>query len=463
MRQWIKEAQKQDAKLSDIVEQVQQGNKPDYVITGDGAMYYKNRLCVPDTEDLKKSVMKEAHNTSYTMHPGGNKMYQTLKPHYWWPGMKRDITEYVAKCLTCQQVKAEHQVPSGLLQPISIPEWKWDRITMDFVTGLPLTQKKHDAVWVIVDRLTKSAHFLPMRTDCPLDRLAELYIREIVRLHGVPTSIISDRDPRFTSRFWNSFQKAMGTRLQHSTAFHPQTDGQSERVIQVLEDMLRCCIIDFEGSWDKYLPLAEFAYNNSYQTSIGMVPYEALYGKPCRTPLCWTELSENKLIGPELVQQTEEKLRLIKNRLKAAQDRQKSYADLKRKDVEYEVGDKVFLKVSPWKKVLRFGKKGKLSPRFIGPYEILERVGPVAYRLALPPDLSKIHNVFHVSMLRRYRSDPTHVIQAEKIEIQSDLSYEEEPVEILAHEVKELRNKRVPLVKVLSRNHSTEEATWESE
>ena len=195
----------------------------------------------------------------------------------------------------------------------------------------------------------------------------------------------------------------MGTQLHHSTAFHPQTDGQSERVIQILEDMLRCCIIDFEGSWDTYLPLAEFAYNNSYQTSIGMAPYEALYGRQCRTPLCWTELSENKLLGPELVQQTDEKIRVIRNRLKAAQDQHKSYADLKRKEIEYAVGDKVFLKVSPWKKVLRFGKKGKLSPRFIGPYEILERVGPVAYRVALPPELSKIHNVFHVSMLRRYR------------------------------------------------------------
>ena len=181
--------------------------------------------------------------------------------------------------------------------------------------------------------------------------MAELYVREIVGLHGVPTSIISNRDPRFTSRFWGSFQKAMATRLHHSTTFHPQTGGQSERVIQVLEDMLRCCTIDFEGSWDKYLPLAEFAYNNSYQTSIGMAPYEALYGRSCRTPLVWTELSEGKLIGPELVQQTEEKIRIIKNRLKAVQDRHKSYADLKRKDIEYALGDKVFLKVSPWKKV----------------------------------------------------------------------------------------------------------------
>ncbi|KAL5739012.1 hypothetical protein ACOSQ2_028192 [Xanthoceras sorbifolium] len=159
------------------------------------------------------------------MHPGSTKMYRDLKTQYWWSGMKKDVIEFVNKCITCQQVKAEHQVPSGLLQPIAIPEWKWDRITMDFVTGFPLTRSKHDAVWVIVDRLTKSAHFLLVRTDYSLDRLTELYIREIVRLHGVPASIISDRDPRFTSKFWKKFQEALGTRLSFSIAFHPQTDG----------------------------------------------------------------------------------------------------------------------------------------------------------------------------------------------------------------------------------------------
>ncbi|KAG8496459.1 hypothetical protein CXB51_007559 [Gossypium anomalum] len=307
-------------------------------------------------------------------------------------------------------VKVEHQVPSGLLQPIMVPEWKWDRITMDFVSGLPLTPGKKDAIWVIVDRLTKSAHFIPVRTDYSLNKLADLYIREIVRLHGIPLSIISDRDPRFTSWFGQKLQDALGTKLNFSTAFHPQTDGQSERVIQILEDMLRCCVLEFQGSWERYLPLVEFAYNNSYQTSLKMAPYEALYGRKCRTPLYWTELKENQIYGVDLIKETEEKVKVIRDCLKAASDRQKSYADLKRKDIEFQVGDKVFLKVSPWKKVLRFGRKGKLSPRFIGPYEVIEKVGPVAYRLALPPELEKIHDVFHVSMLRWYRSDPSHVL-----------------------------------------------------
>ncbi|KAG8490322.1 hypothetical protein CXB51_015498 [Gossypium anomalum] len=269
-----------------------------------------------------------------------------------------------------------------------------DKITMDFVTGLPLTPKKKDAVWVVVDRLTKSAHFIPVRTDYSLDKLAELYIAEIVRLHGVAMSIISDRDLRFTSRFWKKLQEALGTKLNFSTAFHPQTDGQSERVIQVLEDMLRCCVLEFGGSWEKYLSLVEFAYNNSFQSSIQMAPYEALYGRKCQTHLYWTELSEKQIHGVDLVKETEENVNVIRDCLKAASDRQKSYVDLKRKEIEFQVGDKVFLKVSPWKKILRFSRKGKLSPRFIGPYEITERIGPVAYRLALPAELERIHNVF---------------------------------------------------------------------
>ena len=220
--------------------------------------------------------------------------------------------------------------------------------------------------------------------------------------------------------------------------FHLQTDGQSERVIQVLEDMLRSCVIDYEGSWDRHIPLVEFVYNNSFQPSIGMAPYEALYGRKCRTPLCWTELSEKKIIGLDLIQETEEKVKMIRERLKVATNRQKSYTDMRRKDIRYEISEKVFLKVSPWKKVMRFGKKGKLSPRFIGPYEVIEKVGLVAYILALPLELEKIHNVFHVSMLRRYKSNPSLVVFSETIELSPDLMYEEKPVEILAQEVKDL-------------------------
>ena len=228
---------------------------------------------------------------------------------------------------------------------------------MDFVSVFPLTQQKHDSVWVIVDRLTKSANFIPVRIDYSMDRLAELYVDEIVRLHGVPLSIVSDRDPRFTSRVWKELQSALGTRLNFSTAFHPRTNRQSERLIQVLEDMLWGCVMEFTGSWDRYIPLIEFAYNNSYQSSIDMAPYKALYGRRCRTPVCWTELNEHKVIGLDIVKDTEAKVQVILKRLKVASDQQKSYADLKRRDIAYEVGDKVFLKILSWRKLLRFGKK----------------------------------------------------------------------------------------------------------
>ena len=360
-------------------------------------------------------------------------------------------------------MKAEHRKPSGTLQPLPIPEWKWEYITMDFVVGLPRTRAGFDAIWVIVDRLTKSAHFLPVCTKFSLDRLAELYVNEIVRLHGVPMTIVSDRDPRFTTRFWPKLQNALGTTLHFSTAFHPQTDGQSERTIQTLEDMLRACVLDFKGYWVKYLPLVEFAYNNSFQASIGMAPYEALYGRKCRTPICWDEVGERKLSSEELIKVSTEKIQVVREKLKTAQDRQKSYADTRRRDLEFEMEDMVFLKVAPWKGVVRFQQRGKLNPRYIGPFRILERIGPVAYRLELPLELSRIHNVFHVSMLKKYVPDPSHILETPPMELEEDLSFKVQPVAIIDQQMKQLRNKVIPMVKVLWKSDAIEEITWETE
>ena len=293
--------------------------------------------------------------------------------------MKRHVGDFVRRCLTCQQVKAKHQKPVGLLQPLEVAEWKWEHVTMDFVTHLPWTPQGHDAVWLIVDQLTKSALLLAVQMTFTLERFCRLYMQEIIRLHGVPVSIVSNRDPRFTAHFWKSFQKAMGTRLTMSTGFHPQTNGQSERTIQVLVDMLRACILDHKGSWEEHFPLVEFAYNNIYQVSIQMAPYEALYERPFRSPICWTEVGESSITGPDLIRDNSEKVSLIRQRLLTAQIQQKSYADVRRRPLEFEVGDLVFLKVMPKRGVVRFGKSGKLSPRFIRPFKILERVGTVAY------------------------------------------------------------------------------------
>ncbi|KAK8574401.1 hypothetical protein V6N12_062095 [Hibiscus sabdariffa] len=235
--------------------------------------------------------------------------------------------------------------------------------------------------------------------------------------------------PSLPRGFWESLHTTLDSRLNFSTSYHPQIDGQSERVIQVLEDMLRCCIIDFQSSWKKPLPLVEFAYNNSYQASIQMAPYEALYCRRCRTPVCWAEAGQKLLSMPDILKGTTEKVKLISGQLKAASNRQKSCADLKRREVEYAVGDRVFLKFSPWKRVMRFGKRGEVESE--------------------------------VSMLRRYRSDPSHVMPVKEIELNPDFSYEEEPVEILASDSKVLRGRTIVLVKVKWRHRGVEEATWE--
>ncbi|GJV65236.1 putative reverse transcriptase domain-containing protein [Tanacetum coccineum] len=273
------------------------------------------------------------------------------------------------------EVKAEHQRPSSLLQQPEIPVWKWEGIDMDFVTKLPRTSSVLDTIW-------------------------------IVARHGMPISIISDRDSRFTSRFWQSKQEALGTCLDMSTAYHPQTDGQSERTIQTLEDMLRACILDFGGSWDVHLSLVEFSYNNSYHASVRCAPFEALYGRKCRSLIMWAKVGEGQLIGPELVQETTEKISQIKDRLKAARGRRKS--------------------------VVRFGKKGKLAPRFVGLFEIIEKVGPVAYRLDLPEELNGVHDTFH-------------------------------PVKILEREFKKLKRSRIAIVKVRWNSKRGPEFTWEHE
>ncbi|KAL0560523.1 hypothetical protein IC582_000928 [Cucumis melo] len=463
LRQQIIEAQSNDPYLVEKRGLAEAGQAAEFSLSSDGGLLFERRLCVPSDSAVKTELLAEAHSSPFSMHPGSTKMYQDLKRVYWWRNMKREVAEFVNKCLVCQQVKAPRQKPAGLLQPLSIPKWKWENVSMDFITGLPRTLRGFTVIWVVVDRLTKSAHFVPGKSTYTASKWAQLYMSEIVRLHGVPVSIISDRDARFTSKFWKGLRIAMGTRLDFSTAFHPQTDGQTERLNQVLEDMLRACALEFPGSWDSHLHLMEFAYNNSYQATIGMAPFEALYGKCCRSLVCWDEVGEQRLMGPELVQSTNEAIQKIRSRMHTAQSRQKSYADVRRKDLEFEVGDKVFLKVAPMRGVLRFERRGKLSPRFVGPFEILERIGPVAYRLALPPSLSTVHDVFHVSMLRKYVPDPSHVVDYEPLEIDENLSYVEQPVEILAREVKTLRNKEIPLVKVLWRNHRIEEATWERE
>ncbi|GJX55043.1 putative reverse transcriptase domain-containing protein [Tanacetum coccineum] len=270
----ILEAQNEALKEENVKNENLQGMDKSFEIRPNGTRCIKNRNWLPLFGGLRDLIMHKSHNSKYSIHPGSDKI-----------------------------VKAECQKPSGLLVQPEIPMWKWERITMDFVSKLPKTSTGHDTIWVIVDRLTKSAHFIPTRATDSMETLTRLYIKEIVSRHGVPISIISDRDCHFTSRFWRSLQNDLGTHLDMSTAYHPETNGQSERTIQTLEDMLRACVIDFRKGWDKHLPLVEFSYNNSYHASIKAAPFETLYGRKCRSPVCWTEVGDSQLTGPEIIQE----------------------------------------------------------------------------------------------------------------------------------------------------------------
>ncbi|KAJ0755697.1 putative nucleotidyltransferase, Ribonuclease H [Helianthus annuus] len=459
----IRAAQMEALKPENVKAEALRGSRQRMEQKEDGAYYVTGRIWVPLYGGLRELVMDEAHKSRYSVHPGADKMYHDIRTTYWWPNMKALIATYVGKCLTCARVKIEYQKPSGLLQQPEIPQWKWEQISMDFVTGLPRSQRGNDTIWVIVDRLTKSAHFLAIKEKDKFSTLADIYMKEVVSRHGVPTSIISDRDARFTSELWQAMHKSFGSRLDMSTAYHPQTDGQSERTIQTLEDMLRACVIDFGNGWEKHLPLVEFSYNNSYHTSIQAAPFEALYGRKCRSPLCWAEVGDSQITGPDIVVDATEKIAQIRQRMAAARDRQKAYADKRRKPLEFEVGDRVLLKVSPWKGVVRFGKRGKLNPRYVGPFEITEKIGKVAYKLNLPAELGAVHNVFHVSNLKKCLSDENLIIPFKELTIDERLQFVEEPVEITDRDVKVLKHKRIPLVRVRWNSQRGPEYTWERE
>nr|GEU47631.1 putative reverse transcriptase domain-containing protein [Tanacetum cinerariifolium] len=297
------EAQTEAIKEENIKAENLRGMDKAFEIRPDGTCCIKNRSWLPLFGNLRDFIMHKSYKSKYSIHPGSDKMYQDLKKLYWWPNMKAIIVEYVEKCLTCTRVKAECQKPSGLLVQLEIPTWKWEKITMDFVSKLPKTSSGHDTIWVIVDRLTKSTHFIPTKSTDSMETLTRL--------------------------FWQSLQNALGTQLDMSTAYHPETDGQSERTIQTLEDMLRAFVIDFVKGWERHLSLAEFSYNNSYHVNIKAAPFEALYGRKCKSPVCSAEVGDVQLTGPKIIHETTKKIVQIRQRLQAARDRQRSYANVR--------------------------------------------------------------------------------------------------------------------------------------
>ncbi|XP_073067214.1 uncharacterized protein [Primulina eburnea] len=326
----IKAAQMTDPHIQRLKELSRTGQTEKFSAASDGSVRFNGRLVVPNLIDLKEAILREAHCSRHSIHPRIRKMYHTLRAFYWWEGMEKDISHFVAKCLTCQQVKAERMRPVGMLHSLEVPQWNWEHISMDFVTHLPRSNRVFYAIW--------------------------------------------------------------------------------------------------------------FLGNNRYGT------FEDFYGRKCRSPICWEEVGERQMSKPEVIQEMKDKVELIRKRMKAAQDRQASYANKRRRPLEFQVDNYVFLKVSPFRGTMRFGHKWKLAPRYIGPYGIVERIGTLAYRLDLQQSLSLIHNVFHVSMLRKYEPDPSHILNVEDVELDSSLSYAEHPVQILDRKERQLRSKLIPLV-----------------
>jgi hypothetical protein len=449
----IRIAQKSCAEIK-VLRELMEGKAEDYRLDEQGTVWLKERICVPQDKALLEHIMREAHDSRYSIHPGSTKMYKDLKTRYWWKDM-RDIAHYMACCDTCSRVKIEHQKPAGLLKPLEIPVWKWEDISVDFVVGLLRTPKGNDSVWVIVDRLTKVAHFMPVKTRYATEKLADLYVEHVLRLHGAPRSIVSDCGPQFVAKFWKSFHQLLGTTLSYSTTFHPQTDEQTERVNQVLEDMLRACALTYSTDWESNLPFAEFSY---------MAPFEALYGRKCRTPLAWSEVGERTLFGPAIIEEAEEKVEKVRENLRIAQSRQKSYADKRRRELTNAVGDSVYLKVSPLRGTKRFLVKGKLPPRYVGLYQITKRIGSLAYQLALLETMAGVHPVFHVSQLKKSEKEvEAKQVPIELLDLQDTLEYAEYPERILDRAVKDTRRTTIPFCKVLWSNHTEREATWEKE
>ncbi|XP_057252042.1 uncharacterized protein LOC130592021 [Beta vulgaris subsp. vulgaris] len=451
---------KQDQTLQKITAEVQEdpGAHP-YFSVVEGRLLYKGRVVIPQNSVFVQSLLEENHDSPTGGHSGDLKTYLRLATSWYWVGMRGDVTKYVRRCGVCQQFKATNLSPAGLLQPLPLPRLVWEEITMDFIEGLPRS-KGCDTVFVVVDRLTKYAHFLTLKHPFTAYTVAGVFIKEIVRLHGFPSSIVSDRDRIFMSLFWKELFRLHGTTLKRSTAYHPQTDGQTEIVNKCLEAYLRCFTSGQPRQWATWLHWAEFWYNSSPHLSTKITPFKALYGRDppqlirlgrghTAVDSVETLLLEREAILDDL------RLNLIKS-----QQRMSKYANQKRRQEAYEIGDRVYLKLQPYRQQsLARRPFEKLAPRFYGPFTITQRIGAVAYKLALPPH-SKLHPVFHVSQLKKAVGEVQAVAELPS-NISSDLEWLAEPEAVL--DIRTVGSPSSPRVEVLIKwqQSSNFEATWE--
>jgi hypothetical protein len=462
LNQEIQDAYNEDEEVCRIMKKLQDGLSCKNLKIEDRMLKNGDKIYVPDVRTLKTKLLHEAHDVIIGGHVGVAKTIELVSRDYYWPNMHREIQEYVATCRQCQMNKPGHEHPAGLLQPLPIPQQRWEQVSMDLITQLPKTRSGHDAIVVFVDKLTKMVHFAPTTTEVSAPELAQVFMREVTRLHGVPKSIVSDRDPRFTSNFWKSLWKLMGTKLAMSTAFHPQTDGQTERANRTLEDMLRAYVNYRQDNWDEFLTAAEIACNNSVQTSTRFSPFFMNYGIHPWFPL----KPEGKVNNPsaeDVFQTLETTLKQAKTNLEQAQQRQAHYANMKRQEVEFDVGEEVWLSTVN----LRIENRApKLASKFIGPFKVRRRIGEVAYELELPPSM-KIHPVFHVSKLRKNKDGsenfPGREIPDRPPPVVAENGKEEYEVkQIVNKRIRRRGKKEVEEYLVLWKGYPDHERTWQN-
>ncbi|KAJ4756090.1 polyprotein [Rhynchospora pubera] len=461
--QWveeIKESYQGDSGAHELLERLDQdqGDQDKYSVH-QGVIRYKGRIYVGNMKEWRKKLVEEVHSTSIGGHSGVLGTYQRIKKMFYWPGMKETVKEFVKTCERCQLNKGEHVAGPGLLQPVPIPEGAWQGISMDFITKLPRSEGK-TAILVIVDRFTKYAHFISLATPYTAKDIAQLFLQHIYKLHGLPLSIITDRDPLFTSKFWKEIMGSLGVKLNYSTAYHPQTDGQTERVNQCLENYLRCMIFYKQGKWHQWLYLAEHWYNTCFHSSLNCTPFQALYGyEPRELP---SMLIKSQIEGSNNKEEQKrlQTLQLLKENLEKAQKRMKKYADKNRSERQFKEGDWVYMKLQPYRQVSIAGhSQSKLNPKYYGPFEILEKIGTVAYKLNLPQG-STIHPVLHVSQLKLRQGEGTRVSPQLPV-VGPDGELRVEPEKVLERRV--IKRNNEPVVQWLIQwfNRSPEEATWE--
>ncbi|WKA11764.1 hypothetical protein VitviT2T_029233 [Vitis vinifera] len=448
-----------DPKLQQIIKNLEQGSLASQNYKQrDGLLFYKGRLYIPASKELREQILYLLHSSPQGGHSGFHKTLHRAKSEFYWEGMRKEVRRFIKECDICQQNKSENIHPAGLLQPLPIPTKVWTDISLDFIEGLP-NSESYSVIMVVVDRLSKYAHFIPISHPYTASKIAQVFLANIFKLHGLPNSIVTDRDPTFTSTFWKELFKLQGTTLKFSSAYHPQTDGQTEIVNKMVEQYLRCFSGDKPKGWVKWLPLAEWWYNTNIHASTKLSPFESVYGYPPPKLIPYTPGTTQLQEVENTLKTRDEIIRILRTNLQLAQDRMKKFADIKRTARSFNIGDLVYLRLQPYKQQSVVQRRNlKLSPRFYGPYRVLEKIGTVAYRLELPLE-AKIHPVFHVSCLKEKLGE-RHQLVVTLPPADKDGVIRPEPEEILHRRLKKKKNHAVTEVLVKWKGLGEDEASW---